>query len=90
MRRTTTTHHLCICRFASERCSPLGYAVFYGRLDAVRFLLEEGADMEAVPLSEDNTPMAPTLIHLAAALGHADIILLLLQALNFKQSESII
>lgn len=58
----------------------------HGCAETVRFLLEEGADMEALPF-EDNgsTPLAHTLIHLAASIGHGEIISLLMQAKHFKE-----
>lgn len=73
--------------FGLLRFTPLGLAVKYGCADAVRLLLEEGADMEAVPLEENgSTPIAPSLIHLAAYLGHGDVISLLLQARSFLEN----
>lgn len=56
-----------------------------GHADVVRFLLEEGADMDRVPFSADEKPMSSSLIHLAAEYGHGDVVALLLQARSFKE-----
>lgn len=51
----------------------------------VRFLLEEGADMDLLPYAEDGkTATNKSLIEMAAGLGHLDIMRLLMQAKMFK------
>lgn len=59
-----------------------------GATEGVRFLLEEGADMDLLPFEDDGiTLRAKSLIHLAMAEGHGDIIPLLLQARQFKRES---
>jgi len=60
--------------YAYDGWTPLHLASFFGRLDAVRVLLESGADVHAVSTNSlKNTPL-----HAAAAGRHADIALCLL------------
>lgn len=68
-------------RFA--RSTPLGLAVKNTQVNTVRLLLEQGADMEAVPYDDSGSPVTRTLIHLASELGRSDIVALLLQAKLF-------
>ena len=57
-------------------------------MEGVRFLLEEGADMDLLPFEEDGiTPATRSLIHLAMVEGHGDVISLLLQARKFKEES---
>lgn len=75
----------CLCA-SSSRFTSLSLAVKHGHAKVVRVLLEEGADMEALPLGEQgDSPEMPTLIHIAASLGHGDIVSLLLQAMLLKE-----
>lgn len=51
----------------------------------VRFLLEEGADMDLLPYTEDGKMLTKrSLIEMAASLGQLDIMRLLIQAKMFK------
>lgn len=60
-----------------------------GHTELVRFLLEEGADMNKIPFEEDGTtPASASLIHTAACAGHGDVISLLLQAKIFKEKAA--
>ena len=54
----------------------LHYAAYSGHLDAVRYLLDIGADVTAVSLD----PLRNTPLHAAASSGHAEIVRLLLAA----------
>eukprot|EP00752_Nemacystus_decipiens_P005271 g4781.t1 len=65
-----------------DRDTPLSAAIHGGKVDVVRFLLEEGADMDLLPCAEEGKKRS--LIELAAALGHVDIMRLLIQAKIFK------
>ena len=55
---------------------PLGLAAFFGRPDAVRLLLDSGADVRAVA----RNPMRVEALHSAAAAHDASIVLSLLEA----------
>jgi len=56
--------------------TPLHYVAYGGHLDAVRFLLDIGADVTAVSLD----PLRNTPLHAAASSGHAEVVRLLLAA----------
>ncbi|CAM9682306.1 unnamed protein product [Laminaria digitata] len=69
-----------------ERATVLSLAVRAGKSEAVRFLLEEGADMDLLPFEADGfTPRAQSLVHVAISDGNVDIARLLLQARRFKE-----
>eukprot|EP00903_Cladosiphon_okamuranus_P009088 g8687.t2 len=68
-----------------ERDTPLVAAIQGGHIEVVRFLLEEGADMELLPYTEDGkTATSKSLIEMAAGYGRLDIMRLLIQAKMFK------
>lgn len=68
-----------------SRDTPLVAAIQGGKIEVVRFLLEEGADMDLLPFAEDGkTPTTRSLIEMAASYGHVDIMRLLIQANMFK------
>jgi len=55
-------------------CTPLHYTAYFGHLDAARYLLEIGADVDAVSLD----PLRNQPIHAAATSGYAEVVRLLL------------
>lgn len=66
----------------------LASAVRAGSTEGVRFLLEEGADMDLLPFETDgSTPRVKSLIHLAISEGHVDATRLLLHAKRFKEQS---
>lgn len=68
------------------RATVLSLAVRAGKLEVVRFLLEEGADMDLLPFEADGfTPSAKSLVHVAISEGHVDITRLLLHARRLKE-----
>lgn len=68
-----------------SRDTPLAAAVQGGQTEVVRFLLEEGADMDLLPYTEDGKAATTrSLIEMAAWHGHLDIMRLLIQAKMFK------
>lgn len=68
------------------RATVLSLAVFAGHSEAVRFLLEEGADMDLLPFEADGfTLRAQSLVHIAINEGHVDSARLLLQARRLKE-----
>ena len=56
--------------------TPLHHAAYLGSLEAVRYLLDSGADVSAVSLD----PLRNSPLHAAASTGHADVVRLLLAA----------
>ena len=69
-----------------NRATALSLAVGTGKSEAVRFLLEEGADMDLLPFEADGfTPRAQSLVHVAINEGHVDVARLLLQARKLKE-----
>ena len=72
LRRELT--HDRVNEYAYDGWTPLHLSAFFGRLDAARMLLENGADVHAVSRNGmENTPL-----HAATAGKHADVSLLLL------------
>lgn len=67
-----------------SRDTALSAAVFGGQTKVVRFLLEEGADMDLLPCEDGKTPVKTSLIEMAAMGGHLDVMNLLIQAKMFK------
>ena len=63
-------------RAQSAACSPLAAAVCSGSMEAIRFLLEQEAEVDG-PRSSDNITVAPP-IYLAASSGFAEIVRFLL------------
>lgn len=61
---------------AADGFTPLQLASFFGHAEAVRVLLDRGADVGAVSAN----PMHLQALHSAAAGGHADVVRLLLEA----------
>jgi len=56
--------------------TPLHYAAYFGHLEAARFLLAIGAEVQAVSLD----PLRNHPLHAAASTGHAEVVALLLEA----------
>lgn len=82
--RRTASVRLTVLTVASRK-TPLALAVQGGKTEVVRFLLEEGADMDLLPYEDDGKTMSKrSLIEMAASLGHLDIMRLLIQARMFK------
>lgn len=67
-----------------SRDTPLSAAIQGGQTEVVRFLLEEGADMDLLPCLEDERKSPNSLIEFAAGLGKVEIMRLLIQAKMFK------
>eukprot|EP00752_Nemacystus_decipiens_P005269 g4779.t1 len=73
-----------------SRATALACAVQHGETEVCRFLLELGADMDLLPYSskrhagDGSTPVAASLIEMAARLGHLDAMKLLIQAKMLK------
>jgi ankyrin repeat protein len=61
--------------FSDDGFFPLGYAAFFGHIDAVRLLIERGADLEQV----SRNPLGVTALHAALANGHKEIARALLE-----------
>lgn len=71
--------------FLFSRDTALSAAVQGGKTEVVRYLLEEGADMDLVPWEDGKTPGKKSLIAIAAVWGHLDVMNLLIQAKMFKE-----
>lgn len=54
----------------------------------VRYLLEEGADMDLLPVDDDGTQVKESLIEIAASCGHLDTMNLLIQATMFRDKAA--
>jgi ankyrin repeat protein len=74
LRRTTTD--ATVNSYAYDGWTPLHLAAFFGHLDAARFLLDAGADVNAV----SQNSLTNTSLHAATAGRHSDLALLLLSA----------
>lgn len=72
--RNAKVHPEQINAFSSDGFTPLGYAAFFGHLEAVRLLLDLAAD----PAIPSNNPMAVQPVHSAMAGGHKEMARLLM------------
>ncbi len=73
---------------SEEGNTALGYAAYFGNTDAVEFLIEQGADVNAV--SENDLKLRP--LHSACSGGHNSIASLLLEAgadVNAQQASGV-
>ncbi|CAN0369929.1 unnamed protein product, partial [Ectocarpus sp. 12 AP-2014] len=66
------------------RATILYLAVQNNMTEVVRFLLEEGADMDMMPNEDDGTPSKSSMIEYAAFAGSLDSMNLLIQAKMFR------
>lgn len=71
-----------------SRLTALSAAVQTGQTEVVRYLLEEGADMDLLPFDDDGTQVEESLIETAASAGHLDTMNLLIQATMFRDKAA--
>lgn len=69
-----TQHGSSVDAFSDDGFFPLGYAAFFGHVDAVKFLLGHGASIDQV----STNPLGVTPLHAALANGHKEIARLLI------------
>ncbi|MEZ0327389.1 MAG: ankyrin repeat domain-containing protein [Fimbriimonas sp.] len=65
-----------LTQFSDDGFFPLGYAAFFGHIDAVKLLLERGAAVDQV----SKNPLGVTPLHAALANGHKEIARVLIRA----------
>ena len=75
LQRALAADRAAISRVSEDGWTPLHLAAFFGRDEAVRLLLERGADVHAV----SKNPTANTPLHAAAVRGHVAVVGLLLE-----------
>ncbi len=76
LRELLAAHPSLVNSYSGDHATPLGLAAFFGHLDAVVFLLDHGAEINATA-TNPTFPFAP--LHSAMSGGHKEIFLLLLQ-----------
>lgn len=73
---------------AVSRFTALSAAVQTGQTGVVRYLLEEGADMDLLPFDDDGTQIEESLVEIAASRGHLDTMNLLIQATMLRDKAA--